>query len=256
MKQYFRSELKRVLFSRRALFSLFIGIGILYVGFPKFEFIGNLSDQYDGVDMFFIIRDLKGFYAVIFPLLAAIIFSDSYADEKQYSFTNFIYTRIDIKEYKKVKVLVTGIVATIIGMITALALFLCTIFIFGIRHTTNFQTFGTFGFMYYSNKLIFALIYIIINGVCYGVMAELSLGLTAWIKNKYICLIIPFFYYIISASLFEVIGINQIVNLNFTCVFSSNVTMSEVNLIIYSLVLFIIGVGMFFIGVKNYEKDN
>ena len=97
---------------------------------------------------------------------------------------------------------------------------------------------------------------VLITGICYMVLATLAMGLSAWIKNRYLVLIIPFFYYMLSGTLIEILGINRVFNFNLAQVYALNRIVSTSHVFIYLILLMILGFGLFYSGViaKN-EKD-
>ncbi|GKX68178.1 hypothetical protein [Inconstantimicrobium mannanitabidum] len=261
MNNYFLSELKRAIFSKKALISFLISIialilpFILFIDFP----IGleTIRRHYDAVDIFIRIRSTAegAILVVIFPLLASLIFSDSYLVEKETKFVNFIYSRMSVKKYVFIKIIVTAISSVIVGTVSSFVMFIFLFSIFGVKSTDVIEVAGPFSALYYSNKYLYGILIITITGICYAVISELSLGLSAWIKNRYLVLIIPFFYYIFCGTLIEILGINTIFNFNFSQIYALNIIMSTSHEIFYPILLLMIGIILFCIGVIKREKD-
>lgn len=88
------------------------------------------------------------------------------------------------------------------------------------------------------------------------VFSTLALGISAWIKNRYLVLILPFFYYIFCGTILDVPIISNLFNFNFSRIYSLNSAISLAHVFIYSILLLLLGETLFYIGVvlKN-EKD-
>ena len=94
MNYYFKNEFKRVLFSRRSIYVFIITLGLLLISF--FNFINiegfNLNEFkviYDSLDVYIYIR--KDLLVLIAPILASLVFSDSYLLDSESGFLNYIY---------------------------------------------------------------------------------------------------------------------------------------------------------------------
>ena len=260
MNNYIKSELRRALFSKKAMISFIIAFIALIIPLYLFCYIGGISFiglHFDAVDVFARIRSTSegALLVVIFPLLASIIFSDSYTVEKESGFTKFIYSRMSVKSYVWIKVISNAISSMVVGIMASGTMFIFLICILGIRTTDGLVVDGPFSSIYYSNKLLYGIIMVLITGICYAVISELSLGISAWIKNRYLVLIIPFFGYILCGTLIEELGINRVFNFNFSQVYALNIIVTTTHEILYPLMLLLIGIGLFYLGVVKREKD-
>ncbi len=266
LKYYFKNELKRALFGKNAIISFSITLGILIAAFMKefgFESIKYISQYptFDAIDAFLIVMSSN--IVIVFPLLATIIFSDSYLQEKESGFTKFIYTRMPLKKYVSIKVIVNSISSTLVAGSSSLFMLIFLVVTVGIRnpqiasYTNNIN--GPLSYLLDSRdtRLIYALIIILLFSIAYMVTATLALGISAWVKNRYLVLITPFFYYILCGTIVERLGINRIFDFHLARVISLKRSMTTLpNVVIYPLLIFIVGVALFYIGVviKN-EKD-
>ena len=265
MKHYFKNEIKRALFSENALISFLIALVALiipllvFINFPHYG-IKDSKLHYDAIDVFTRIRSTSpaAFLVVIFPLLATIIFSDSYLLEKETGFTKFIYSRMPIKKYVWIKFVVNALSSTLVGSAASFIMLMFLIYTYGIGGgIPNIVTVGgPFSNLFYSNKLGYGLILVLITGICYMVLATLAIGLSAWIKNRYLVLIIPFFYYILCGTMVEILGINRVFNFNLAQIYGLNSIVSTSHVFIYPILLLLLGLVLFYTGVivKN-EKD-
>lgn len=202
MKHYIKNEMKRALFGKNALISFLIALVALiipllvFINFPHYG-IKESKEHFDAIDVFTRIRSTSpaAFLVVIFPLLATIIHSDSYLLEKETGFAKFIYSRMSIKKYVWIKFIVNALSSALVGSAASFMMLIFLISTYGIgNRISNIVTVGgPFSSLFYSNKLGYGLICILITGLCYMVIAALAMGLSAWIKNRYLVLIIPFF---------------------------------------------------------------
>lgn len=266
LKYYFKNELKRALFGKGTIISFSITLGIFIAAFMKefgFESIRYISQYptFDAIDALLIV--MSSTIVIVFPLLATIIFSDSYLQEKESGFTKFIYTRMPLKKYVSIKVIVNSISSALVAGASSLFMLIFLVVSVGIRnpqiasYTNNIN--GPLSYLLDSRdtRLIYALIIILLFSIAYMVTATLALGISAWVKNRYLVLITPFFYYILCGTIVERLGINRIFDFHLARVISLNRSMTTLpNVVIYPLLIFIVGVALFYIGVviKN-EKD-
>lgn len=265
MKHYIKNEMKRALFGENALISFLIALVALvipllvFINFPHYG-IKESKEHFDAIDVFTRIRSTSpaAFLVLIFPLLATIIFSDSYLLEKETGFTKFIYSRMPIKKYVWIKFIVNALSSTLVGSAASFIMLMFLIYTYGIGiRIPNLVTVGgPFSNLFYSNRLGYGLVLVLITGICYMVLATLAMGLSAWIKNRYLVLIIPFFYYMLCGTLVEILGINRVFNFNLAQVYALNRIVSTSHVFIYLILLMILGFGLFYSGViaKN-EKD-
>lgn len=269
MKYYFKNEFKRALFGKSAFISFFITLGILieafmnYVDYDMGIVIYALQNpEFEALDVFFNVISSR-VIVLVFPLLATIIFADSYLQEKESGFTKFLYSRISIKKYVAIKVIVNSISSALVAGGASLLVFLSLVAAFGIKdsneasYTNNIN--GPLNNLFDSanTRFLYALIIILLFTVAYMVTATLALGLSAWVKNRYLVLIAPFFYYILCGTVIERLGINRIFDLHLSRLISLKRSMTNLpNVVLYPLLIFIVGVTLFYIGVviKN-EKD-
>lgn len=266
LKYYFKNELKRALFGKGTIISFSITLGILIAAFMKefgFESIKYISQYptFDAIDALLIVMSSN--IVIVFPLLATIIFSDSYLQEKESGFTKFIYTRMPLKKYVSIKVIVNSISSALVAGASSLFMLIFLLVTVGIRnpqiasYTNNIH--GPLSYLLDSRdtRLIYALIIILLFSIAYMVTATLALGISVWVKNRYLVLIAPFFYYILCGTIVERLGINRIFDFHLARVISLSNPMTNLpNVVLYPLLIFIVGVALFYIGVviKN-EKD-
>lgn len=257
MNNYIKSELKRVILSKNALISFSI-ILILYL-ISVYNFMGyagfnlkEFNETYDSVDVFIMIR--KDLLALVAPLLAAFIFSDSYLLDLESGYLKFIYLRISKKKYVLTRLVVNALVSGLIIVIASMIVFAMLYILFGISKTSLNPLEGAFDFIYSKSKLLYILILMLVSFIFNVVFSTFALGISAWVKNRYITILSSFFYYVLTATVLVSLGLYK---LNATILFTLHPIATEFDIIMYQCILLIIGFVLFYFGVlwKN-EKNN
>ncbi|EDT23814.1 ABC transporter permease [Clostridium perfringens] len=264
MKNYIKSEFKRALFSKKTLIYLIITIlafVIALLDYSNFS-LKNLKDlklegSFDCIDLFLISRSSTNasILPMISPLLACLIFSTSYLDEKNSKFLNLIYSRLNKKTYIFTKLFVNAISSGLVILVAYLIVFFFMALYFGLNLKYNNLTpiTGPFSYFYYNNKWIYFIIILVVSFLFNVIFATLGLGISTIINNKYLAFLAPFFYYILTGTLFISLGLYD---LNATYLFNLKYGYTIINLLTYQLVLLIIGTVVFYVGVLyNNEKN-
>lgn len=255
MKNYLKIELRRAILSKTAIISFIITFLVLFVAFlefvhfPRFS-ISSLRDRYDAIYLFIRIRysTKASILALVAPLLASLVFSDSYLLDKESGFLKFIYLRIGQKKYLWTKVIVNSIASGVVIRLASFVMLIFLICVYGIKDV-NAINLRPFSWIYYESRLLYAILLILVSFIFNVIFANLALGISPWIKNRYLTFVFPFFYYIISGTLLPFY-------LNGTILFTLNSHSTEFNIIIYQLALFLLGVVMFYFGVMYRDEKN
>ena len=263
MISYIKTELKRAIFSKSAILAFCITIIILLLSLIDIIFfnynidLSTCKKYYDSADVFLrcIGYNSSSILCVVAPLLASLVFSNSYLQDKDSNYLKFIYSRLDKRKYIISRLLTNALSS---GIVILLALLLVLIFItllLGVRVNSNslFNITGAFTFIYTKSKWIYILYFIGNLFIFNIVFSTIGLGLSPFINNKYLAFLCPFAIYMISMTLFPYIGLNF---LNMGMLFLTNTAKSELFVIMYESVLLIIGIILFYLGVQyRNEKD-
>lgn len=263
MLYYIKNELKRAIFSRSALITFLITLIIMIIGFLgvvsiDYDFKLNFyKELYDSVDIFLMARAFgrSSILGVIAPLLAALVFSNSYLQDKDSGFLKFIYTRMSRKKYIISRIFVNSISSGVIISAALLVILFFISLIFGIQTNSNsqFEVRGAYVFLYAKSKWIYTVCIIIISFIFNSIFATLSLGVSPFLNNKYLSFLCPFFIYILSLTLSPYIGLSK---LNMGLLFRPLVNGSEIPVLIYQCILLVICIVLFYVGVLyRNEKD-
>lgn len=250
MNSFFKYEFKRQILSK----SVFLAIIIILISFiaPYCQEARFFDYTDDAINIFIKISVNLGvsYFPIIAPLIVCVPAINSYISDKESGILNFIYCKLEVKKYLTVKIVINAIASGLILLISEIIILLTLIAIHGINNEV-IQITGAFSQVYYSSKIFYIIIFMgcsFIFGVAYSTLA---LGISALTENKYLTVIIPFVYMIISGTIFIMVGIT---NLKVTALV--DISMSQnITIIIYNLVIFVIGMILFYyFGVKNrYE---
>lgn len=265
MYNYFKTELKRAILSKYFLIALLITFALLLYSFFEFITLGwqsspfnfqSLKKYYDSFDMFIISRseNRASYLGLLAPLLASLVYSDSYLSDKSSGYLNFIYMRLSKKKYIFTKLLVNILASGLSIVLSSLFMLFLLILLFGIgvnsENVLNLS--GPFSDIYYNgNKYLYFLIILIMSFIFNCIFSTLSLAISTFVNNKYISFLAPFFYYIISGSLLVIVGFSK---LNATRLFMPKNDVSVLDLVIYQLFLLILGIIIFIYGVLHLDE--
>lgn len=209
----------------------------------------------DGINLFLWARtnDSYSFLPLMAPIIACIPFANSYIIDLDSGILNYLYVKIDRKKYFLTKLTVNALISGTVFLIVQALFLVVLIAVYGINGN-RIETPGAFSSIYYSSKIAYA-VFLLIMSFIYGVVfSTLALGISAAIHNKYLTVIIPFIYGIITGTIFEVSGLNKVFDLNIVILFdiSYRKYVNNLNVVIYDVVLFLAGLFLlFYFGVKK-----
>ncbi|MPQ45084.1 hypothetical protein [Clostridium tarantellae] len=266
MKNYFKQEFYRALTSKNTLITFLITL-ILFVtpfifeySIPKWS-LCNFKEVFDGIDIFIKITNgitSVGILLIVAPILACLPFSTSYLEDKESGFLKYIYMRKSQRKYIFIKIFINALVSGLAILIPATFMLLFLIILLGINvnslSSNDFS--GAFMYIYNYSKLGYAVFLLISLFIFNVIFSTLALGVSPWLKNKYLTIVFPFFYYIFSGTILEISGFNRIINLKATYLFTLGSFMSDTNIILYQLGLFIVGLALFYFGVIFKDEKN
>lgn len=188
--------------------------------------------------------------ALLYPLIAVLPFAMTYRQERLSGYYDLICRKTGRVRYCLTKasgVFFTGML--VIGLPNFLFLILCLVIKQGLICESNVQI-GFLWLLYFEHPFLYGLVFSVNTGLCGGIFALLGLGISAWVKNKYIAALLPFAYLIFSGMVLANIHpwLNAI-NLYPLCAYGADVKVY----IVYDAVLLCIGIFLFVTGV--YYED-
>lgn len=256
MYKYFKVELKRAVYSKNTLFAAVLVFILLVI--PAYKESINPWPNEDGIDFFIRIGAYlpTSYLPLLAPIIACIPFSNSYILDKASGFSKYIYPKLEVKRYLTIKLLVNAIVSGVTLFIPQMIMLTILLIIRGIN-SNKIEMVGAFSIIYSNSKIAYILILLIVQFVFGAVFSTFALGISSINENKYLTIIIPFIYVIITGTVFEILGLNNIFNFNVVTLFdiSYYAKMTISNVVIYDALLFSIGNALFYyFGMKrSYE---
>ncbi|GAB6169500.1 hypothetical protein JCM1393_19600 [Clostridium carnis] len=255
MSSYFKMEFKRALLGKSTL----IGITIVFCCLLTAYF--SMNEIYlDGINTFITILFYTDMSILIYiaPILAVIPFVNSYILDKESGMIQYIYIKMDIKQYLKTKIIVNGLMGGLVFLIPEIIALIHLLIVRGIDDFIIPTNLGTFSDIYIKYKLLYVIV-IILTHFLYGIaIATLGLGVTVVTKNKYLGFLAPFLWAKITASIFPILGLNSdLFTFNIGQMFyfvGGPPGVSKTNIVIYLACIFVVGcILVYFWGEKRYE---
>jgi len=212
-------ELKR-LFSRKEFFIVmvivffyisvdFIYHSVMLINSPFFE----LPSAYQ---MWLLYNKVHGHWGQLFayfliPLFATVPYSDSYIEDKRAGVINFIITRCDKRLYlfcKGIVVFFSGFIVVFIPLFFDQLLCFCLLPVYSpSENVFNHPTYNAYQFLstvqlsklHSLNPYLHNLFYMLLNGICAGVIALVSYCVSFFRKmNRYLVVIFAFLFYLLE----------------------------------------------------------
>lgn len=252
MNNYVKYEVKRCFFSKinlMAMIMVMVSLLIPYVSDCKFPYPNS-----DGI--IFFIRSNIYLLPLLAPIICCLPSSTKYIEDETSGISKFLFIKIKRKDYLKVRLIVNAMVSAFTIVIPQIIMLSFLILRHGINGT-EIEVVGAFHEVFFISKIGYIGIVLLVTMLSSIVFSTFSMGLSKVVKNKYLTIIVPFVYVLISGTIFYVFGINDIFNLNVSILFdiSYNLYLTIANLLIYEAILLFIGISLFcFWGEKNSEE--
>lgn len=247
MSNFFKNEFKRCFFSKIT----FLGMAITFICLI-IPYIDDLKIPYpnaDGIIFFIRISDCLplSYLPVLAPLVACISSATTYIVDKKSGILNYILLKTKRKKYITIRIAVNFLVSGLVLVIPQVIMLIFLIIRHGINNTST-EVVGAFSSVFYNSKMAYVIIMLVVFFISSAVFSTFALGISSIVENKYLTILLPYIYVIVSGTVFEMMGINRIVNLNAMTLFDIGYTLdlTSLNIIIYQLVLFTIGILLFY----------
>ncbi|MGH4122682.1 MAG: hypothetical protein ACREV6_07120 [Clostridium sp.] len=242
MKTYFKLEFKKTIFSLRTI--IFILIILTSLVIPYLQEIAFPFPGLDGVDYYIRISSFS-YIGFIGPVLAGLIYSTSIIKDKESGFINKLLEIINIKTYFKVKLAVNTLITFIVFAVGHGVFMVYLIITKGVSNTVVKDiAFGAFTSIYDVSKISYIMLMLLVISLSSAAFSIFMLGVITATQKKFIAYILPGFYVITTAILFEIWPLNNIVDFNVTKLFNliMNNNTRGGSVIIYDLILMLLGV--------------
>lgn len=247
MNNYFKIEFRRAIFSKNTL----IAVTIVFISLLIPCYFGSIIPfpNEDGINFFIRIGAFlpTSYLPLLAPLVACIPFSNSFILDKNSGILNYIYPKLKNKTYLITKLIVNALVSGLVFLIPQIIMLIIILLFKGVNDNI-IEIVGAFSMIYYKSKIMYVLILIFMQFIFGVVFSTFALGISVVTENKYLTILIPFIYVMITGTVFEIIGLNKLFNFNvitlFDISYSANITIF--NIILHNICLFLIGSVLFY----------
>ena len=214
----------------------------------------DAADQRDVASSFIwlLSNGTYGFNGVFFAILAALPLSTSYVREYKSGYLSIVFTKQTKKKYILGKLVHNGLYGGIALAVPAIIINIELLLHYGPdahidKETTVIMFLKDWAV---GRELVYVLLLIGIIFSCGVIFSTLALGISAWVKNSFLTLIIPFGLCILTAMF-------PPRKLNLLLLYSPNVYghMSIPLTCVMGILLFVAGIVMFVTGVHYNEKN-
>lgn len=258
MAIYLKEEMIRAFLSKAMFISIIISIFLMFFGmFEALPWVigGNSSILYTFLQGYN--SGTGNFLIIAFPILACIPFAASYRTDAESGFNRYIYNRMKKPQYMVVRLIVNALAGGFVVFIGPFIAFLFLLIgkpIFGApmvkEEMETVQFFNSIGIQ---SPMVMMFIILGILFMCGAIFSTFGLGVSVILNNKYVAMLVPFVYLIISATLLMKIH----PYLNVIALYDVDYGMSFSQRFLYGGSILIISILLFFIGgSKRVEEKN
>ena len=191
--------------------------------------------------------------SLLFPIIVSLPYASSFVEDINTSLINYIHIRMNKFKYIISKLIVNALIGGYVLASVMLVFFIVYLFMrnFNIDRPNNFDIY-VFTDIFTQSPFTYVILLIMNSFLCGMAFATIGLGISAWIKNKYVAVIAPFLFYIFSGTvlykinpLFHAVVIYDLNYIhNITYIFS----------FLYASLLIVIGCSLFIFGVLRIEE--
>ncbi|MEC1179636.1 hypothetical protein P9B03_14140 [Metasolibacillus meyeri] len=258
MNQYILEELRRAFLSKKMIAAIILSISLVFGG--MWEYLLWIPSGGTSILYIFLAGYNEGtanFLIVAFPLIACLPFTASYVEDCKTGLNKYIYIRMKKRTYRVIRLLVNGLsggIALASGSVVAFIFLLMAKVFTGmpmvkgqIETWEYLQSVGIhtpFGAMG---------VILIVLFFCGFIVATIGLGISVFVQNMYLSVLLPFILYIFSATVLlsfsAKLSLGNLYNVNYYGV-------SFTERLLYGGVLCLISVMLFFAGGHKIEEKN
>lgn len=159
-------------------------------------------------------------FYLIFPVLSAMPYADSFLSDKKSGYIKNIYTRTNKKNYliaKFISVFLSGGMVVLLPLLLNILLVaLCVPAVIPDASTGFFPIFSNFtgAEVYYTNPLLYVLLYALLMFFVSGCFACTSLLFSFFVKYKYVVLMSPFLLFMAISCISTLLSLNNPLNIS------------------------------------------
>ncbi len=251
MKRYIKEEFKRAFVS----YNTILAVLILFFSIV-FGSIGNLIDKsfpFGSGYLFFTSYNV-GIAFLITPILICIPYVDSYINDLNSGYIKYLLLRIKPIKYGVIRIITNAMVSgctIFIGLSTG---YLTLLKIKGIADDSKYIIINDELISLYNNSQPrYTLLLIMLATLGTIAFSTFGLGLSTFLKNRYLAILMPFFCFIFSGMFLG--PINHYMNLQILFNISFYNDIKIINLILIDIILFLIGTFLFMNDVLKKGKN-
>lgn len=231
-------EFKRTIGSKKMIVGMIICFASLLYGGMYILDSPNISF----IDAFIFAQtdNTTAVLGLIFPLLAVLPTGTSYREERSCGYYQLLQTKMTKVRYLTLKLILSALAGAMVLGVPNLCYFLLTILVKGTAITGQSNVALCFlTNLYVVNPVAYGGVLVINSAICGGIFSILGIGISAWISNKYLAMIIPFAYCIFSGMVLFYIH----PWMNAICLFAlnQNYTFNWMAFILYDTSLLLLG---------------
>lgn len=264
MSRTFKFELKRAFAS--VGFWVAIGLGMVIVLSQQISFYFNYRNApgivsavqaFIGCECFQVYNTI---FFTMFPILAAMPFAASYYIDLNSGYIKNICTATSRKQYFAAKYMSVFISAFIVVVIPLIVNFMIAMTMLPLIIPEKFFFKGIvmdsyiFSYIYNTNPGLYVLIYIALDGLFAGLLADLALCIAEFTESSFITLTFPFAFYMLSSQMLA-LGMkgNQNFSLNLLLNPYQVTAGNEINIIIIAIIIIMIILANVVIRIKRKD---
>lgn len=206
--------------------------------------------------IFFNLNSISNILILIFPILSALSYSDSYLEDIHSGLIKYIYIRYSKNKYLMCKFVANFITGGLAFVIPLIINFIVLMLIYPSLPTHSIlgkQTIlygGLFAALFYEHPIIYIWIWLAIYFLYAGAFASIALGISTIIRNKFIVLFMPFLLCNVIGVVLDVINKYYYSPLSFLYLS----TKQDIKIIICEFVgIMMVSVSMFYFGGTKNE---
>lgn len=252
LKDYLKLEIKKTIFSWKTVLCTILTIVVLlghhFSNIYNFKGLGFMSIYPNGVDYFITLENFS-YIGFIAPIILSLVYSTSIIKERNNGFMEKLLDIIKAKDYFKVKFIVNAIATGSVFFISQISILIYFIIRFKITGGNNdgmFKPWGPLASIYNSSSIAYVILIILITTLSAIAFSTFMLGFITICKKKYLALLFPIFYVVVTGVFFQALGYNVVINFNVTTLFSF-INYSDANvwgILGYDIILILLGCGI------------
>lgn len=252
---YLKEELKRAFLSKSTLLSFILAIICIFSG--CWQYLSFIDSDNNFLNAFMAAHSsgTMSIISLVFPIIVSLPFAASYVIDLKSGFAHYIHIRIGRVKYCFIRLFVNGIVSGAILSVSFLILFFTLLIIYGPNIKGDFlHETVIFKGIHDNFPITYISILILNTFICGVVFSTLGLGISTFIKNKYLAVVIPFLCYLFSGTI--LVQVNKFLHLGilFDWDYYNDLHLSIV--LISYIVTFLIGIGLFLFGALKRGENH